>query len=72
MCRSLICGVPSPNGGDKAARTWGSRASENPPMKPEEGRLAVAKVTDNQNGLTGLPPLVHPRSKEWDFLSDAL
>ena len=50
MWQSPICGIPSPNGGDKAARTWGSRAPESPPMKPEEGRLAVAKVTDNQNG----------------------
>jgi len=57
----------------ETARMWRVTVPpKSPPMKPEEGRLAVAKVTDNQNGLTGLPPLVHPRSKEWDFLSDAL
>ncbi|RLF64938.1 MAG: hypothetical protein DRN30_04825, partial [Thermoplasmata archaeon] len=52
-----ICGVPSPNGGDKAARTWGSRAPESPPMKPEEGRSSATivsrapKVMDTQNSL---------------------
>jgi len=45
--------VLNPNGTAKALSMWGVTVPpESPPMKPEEGRLAVAQVIANQNGCS--------------------